>query len=70
MSKRGFKKRFKPGTHGCHEALHMASVLLEMVDERLVQHPAIERNKKWRKMAVKACDQLFDLYCEIGKAHL
>jgi hypothetical protein len=36
--------RFAPGTLGCHEALHMASVLADMVDVQLAEHPAVRLN--------------------------
>lgn len=62
--------RFAPGSFGCHEALHMASVLRGMVEEHLCQHPAIEANKEWSDMAGKACRTLFDLYQAIGQVHM
>lgn len=64
------KERFGPGTFGCHEALHMASMLAEMVDERLCEHPAIQLNPEWSRMADAARHMLFTLYNAIGKEHL
>ncbi len=61
--------RFVPGTFGCHEALHMASVLAEMVDERLCEHPAIQLQPEWRAKADAAATALFDLYQMIGAKH-
>lgn len=63
-------EQFKPGSFGCHEALHMASVLAEMVDERLCEHPAIQGNAIWLATAKEAAALLFDLYQMIGAAHL
>jgi len=60
---------FAPGTHGCHEALHMASVLMEMVDERLCQHPAVLLKPEWRNKAEAARDLLMELYQDIGREH-
>ena len=60
---------FAPGTHGCHEALHMAAVLMEMVDERLCQHPAIQLRLEWAKKADAARVALFELYQDIGREH-
>lgn len=62
--------QFKPGSFGCHEALHMASVIAEMVDERLCQHPAISARPDWLQRAETACQALHDLYQEIGREHL
>lgn len=62
--------RFVPGTFGCHEALHMASVLMEMVEEKLCEHPAIEMHPLWVSLANRARENLFKLYQEIGSVHL
>ena len=64
------KKLYTPGTHGCHEALHMASFLTFAVDEELCQHEAIKANPKWLALAVKAAGALGDLYRAIGEKHL
>lgn len=61
---------FDPGSFGCHEALHMASVLMEMVDERLCQHPSVIANEEWEELAERACSALSDLYQAIGAKHL
>jgi hypothetical protein len=61
---------FAPGTFGCPEALHMASVLAEMVDRHLAEHPAVTANPDWKALADRACDALNDLYQAIGSAHL
>lgn len=62
--------RFEPGTHGCHEALHMAHVLAEMVSERLYEHPAIESVPEWRALAERAVEALHVLYQAIGARHV
>ena len=61
---------YEPGSFGCHEALHMASVLGEIVDERLRNHPAVQLNHEWRAKASEAVQALFDLYNMIGGKHL
>jgi hypothetical protein len=61
---------YAPGTHGCHEALHMAYVLAELVDRQLCTHPAVALRPEWRALAEKACDALNDLYQAIGRDHL
>ncbi|MBF0353825.1 MAG: hypothetical protein HQL43_01135 [Alphaproteobacteria bacterium] len=60
------QERFAPGTFGCHEALHMASVSLEIVDRHLLEHPAIALKPEWFALAEKAHQALFDLYQAIG----
>jgi hypothetical protein len=62
-------KCFVPGTHGCHEALHMAHVFGEMVDGQLAQHPAVLMNPEWKMLADRAAEALADLYQAIGAVH-
>lgn len=59
-----------PGSYGCHEALHVASLLAGHVDEELLSHPAIVSNKEWFRLAAEAHEKLFDLYQAIGNVHL
>jgi hypothetical protein len=61
---------FMPGTFGCHEAMHMASVLVDMVGNQLLEHPAILQNADWYRAASQARQTLFQLYQAIGAEHL
>lgn len=61
---------YAPGTFGCHEALHMASSVMDIVDSQLMQHPAILLNPKYYALAEKAHKALFDLHQAIGEDHL
>ena len=61
---------FSPGSFGCHEALHLAMVFGEMIDEHLTSHQAVEANPVWRALAEQASRTLFDLYQAIGREHL
>jgi hypothetical protein len=63
-------KNFAPGSHGCHEALHMTSFLINAVDEELCDHPSIKANPKWAKLADDAQQRLYRLYQAIGKEHM
>jgi hypothetical protein len=47
----------------------MANFLAEQVEEQLVEHPAIQMNPVWKKMAEDACSKLADLYQAIGQEH-
>jgi hypothetical protein len=64
------EEKFAPGSYGCHEALHVASMLEALVDERLCDHPAVLLNPEWFALAKKAQEALFALYQAIGDAHL
>lgn len=61
---------WQPGSFGCHEAMHMASVLADMVGERLCEHPSISRNAAWLTKAEAALAALHDLYQAIGAEHM
>lgn len=63
-------KNFAPGSFGCHEAMHMAHVLAEMVDERLCQHPAVMLKPEWGELAEQACAALHQLYQDIAQEHM
>lgn len=63
-------KDFAPGTFGCHEALHMASVLARWVEEALAEHPAVKARPEWKALADRAVDALADLYQKISEEHV
>lgn len=64
------EKKYGPGSFGCHEALHVSSMLTELVIERLLDHPTIVMNKKYYDLANEASEKLNDLYNAIGEDHL
>ena len=66
----GWRERYKPGTFGCHEALHTSALLTDLVASRLMEHGAIIQNQDWYVLADKAQQALFDLYQAIGSLHL
>ena len=61
---------YGPGTFGCHEALHSASLIMEMIDRDLCGHPAIQADLGWLRLANEARKTLFGLYQFIGEVHL
>jgi hypothetical protein len=61
---------FKPGSFGCHEALHMASVIAEMIDDYLINHPTIAHNKEWLKEALDAHKKIYRLCQNIAEEHM
>ncbi len=61
---------FEPGTFGCHEALHLASTFMIMVEQHLAEHPAVRANPEWDALATTAVKALSDLYHGIREAHL
>ena len=66
----GADANYAPGSFGCHEALHMASVARDFVDTHLCGHPAIAQNPEWAAQAGYAAEALADLYQMIGAKHV
>ncbi|MDI7864074.1 hypothetical protein MRS76_19175 [Rhizobiaceae bacterium n13] len=62
--------KFQPGTLGCHEALHAASLLMDLIDNRLTEHPAVALNAEWHKLAMVAQAAVCDLYRAINEVHM
>ncbi|ENN87489.1 hypothetical protein RHSP_28830 [Rhizobium freirei PRF 81] len=62
--------QYKPGTFGCHEAMHTTSIMLDMTDDHLLQHPAILADPDFYRLAGEVHEALFALYQAIGEKHL
>lgn len=58
----------KPSAPACHEALHMAHTLADLVETGLCEHPAIQANAFWHAKATAAADALHDLRQAIARA--
>jgi hypothetical protein len=63
-------ENFVPGSFGCHEAMHLASVFRDIIEEHLVDHPAVKAKPEWAALAEKAAATLSELHQAIGKEHL
>ncbi len=63
-------KDYTPGTFGCHEALHVTNMMVEVLERHLAEHPAIQANSAWKARVERAQDELAALYQEIGAAHI
>ncbi|MDL2399378.1 hypothetical protein [Rhizobium mayense] len=62
--------QYAPGTFGCHEAMHTTSLMLDMTDDQLLQHPAVLANPEFYRLAGAVHEALFALYQAIGEKHL
>ena len=62
--------QFAPGTFGCHEAMHTTSLMLDMTDDHLLQHPAILGDPEFYRLAGEVHEAFFALYQAIGEKHL
>ncbi|MGQ3214341.1 hypothetical protein [Shinella sp.] len=61
---------YTSGSFGFHEAVHTASIVLDLVDDQLLHHPAIAGNSDWFRLAARASEALFNLYQSMGAAQL
>lgn len=62
-------KRFRPGSYGCHEVMHMASYFANEMG-LLSEHMAITQNKEWNDLANAAAENAFALYQAMAAVHL
>lgn len=63
-------KEFLPGTFGCHELLDRTSVVLNILESNLLEHPACVVNAEWYGLAEQAAAALRELYQRVGQEHL
>ena len=61
---------YAPGSVGFHEATHTASIVLDLLDQHLLHHPAIAGNPEWFRYASHASEALFNLYQSMGAAQV
>ena len=66
----GWEANYAPGSSGCHELLDRLSMLAEMVDRYLVEHPACVAKPEWHLIAENAAASLQELYQLVGAEHL
>jgi hypothetical protein len=62
--------RYKPGSFGCHEALHTTWMLMDMTERYLANHRTIEDNEEWSSAVSGVLDSFWNLYQLIGAEHL
>ena len=65
-----WRDSYRDGTMGCHEALHVASVALDFVEQNLIDHGAVLMDRRRYKLACDAHRALYRLYQAIGAKHL
>lgn len=59
-----------PGSFSCHEALHTTSVVMDMLDSHVCDHPSVLADPEWYRLASEASTALYNLYQAIGAKHL
>jgi hypothetical protein len=61
---------YGPGSFGCHELLDRTALILQMLHEHVIEHPACFQQPTWFAIAHEAAEALNRLYQEIGSEHL
>ena len=59
-----------PGTFGCHELLDRTSLVSDLLERHILEHPACVANPTWYRLAEQAADALCELYQQVGAEHL
>ena len=60
----------EPGSFGYHEALDRSSQVLNILDNSLMEHPAIVSDSEAFRLAHEAHTAIFNLYQHLGAKHL
>lgn len=58
--------KYGPGSFGFHEALHTASIVMEMFDQYVLEHPSIVSDPVLYLNTARAFDALFEVYQNLG----
>ena len=58
------------GSLGCHELLDRTALIMRLLEEQVVEHPACFQRPDWFILAHEATAILNRLYQEIGREHL
>src|SRR5258708_3610407 len=58
----GWADEYRPGTCGCHELLDRTSLLSDLLQQHILDHPACVANPGWYRLADQAAAALCELY--------
>lgn len=68
--KRRLEVRFGPGSFGCHEAIHVTNLIVDLIHEQLEKHSAVLLDPYWYFTVREAQALLYNAYNSAGGAHL
>ncbi len=63
-------EEYLPGTSGCHELLDRTSLMSDLLERHILDHPACVANPAWYRLAEQAAAALCELYQQVGAEHL
>lgn len=69
-NKKSLEERFGMGTFGCHEAVHVTMLVVDLIEEQLVEHSAVLLDPFWYGQVRDAQQTLFNAYNHIAGLHL
>lgn len=64
------EERFGPGSFGCHEAMHVTQLVVDLIERQLVQHSAVLLNPVWYAQVREAQALLYRAYSGVADEHL
>ena len=64
------RTEYDPGSFGCHELLDRTSLVLDLLERHIAEHPACLQQPSWFALARAAAGSMSQLYREIGSLHL
>jgi hypothetical protein len=64
------EERFGPGSFGCHEAMHVTQLVVDLIERQLVQHSAVLLNPVWYPQVREAQALLYRAYSGAADEHL
>lgn len=67
---RSLETRYGPGSLGCHEALHVTNLVVELLERELAGHSAVLLDAFWYGKVREAQALLYSAYSQVAQVHL
>ncbi|WP_188408459.1 hypothetical protein [Agaricicola taiwanensis] len=67
---RSLEARYGPGSFGCHEALHVTNLVVELMERELAGHGAVLLDAFWYGKVREAQALLYSAYSQVAQVHL
>lgn len=67
---RSLEARYGPGSFGCHEALHVTNLVVELLERELAGHSAVLLDAFWYSKVREAQALLYTAYSQVAQDHL
>ncbi|BCH14946.1 hypothetical protein [Mesorhizobium sp. L-2-11] len=64
------ESRYGPGTFGCHEGVHVTKLVVDLIEDKLVNHGSVILNPYWFYCVREAQQLLYAAYSAVGGEHL